>query len=101
MPPILALVLWSILLLGLLRFDPAKASGTSLALWVPLIWMFIVGSRLPMQWLGGQGVTMGAQSLEEGNPLDRTVFFVLILLAIGILMSRSFNGAISLLATRL
>jgi len=32
-----------------------------------------------------------AGSLEEGNPLDRTVFFVLILLAIGILILRSFN----------
>ncbi len=32
-----------------------------------------------------------AQAFEEGNSLDRTVFFVLILLAIGILISRSFN----------
>ena len=32
-----------------------------------------------------------ARRFEEGDPLDRTIFFVLILLAIGILMSRSFN----------
>ena len=27
---------------------------------------------------------MAAQALEEGNPLDRTIFFILILLAVGI-----------------
>ena len=32
MPPTLALLLWLVLLLALLRFDPAKDPGTSLAL---------------------------------------------------------------------
>ncbi len=90
MTPSLALFLWLILLLGLLRFDPTKDSKTSLALWVPLIWMFIVGSRLPSQWLGGQ-VGSASQAFEEGNPLDRSIFTLLILLAIGILISRSFK----------
>ena len=91
MPPYLALFLWFILLVALLRFDPARDSKTSLALWVPVIWLFIIGSRLPSQWLSGQvGQTM-AQALEEGNPLDRTISSALILLAIGILMSRSFK----------
>ena len=90
MPPILALALWLVFVLALLLYDPAKDSKTSLALWVPLIWMFIAGSRLPGQWLGGQaGSSAGAY--QEGNPLDRSIFFVLILLAIGILMSRSFR----------
>jgi exopolysaccharide production protein ExoQ len=90
MPPYLALFLWFIILVWLLIWDPAKDKGTSAALWVPLTWMFIVGSRLPAQWLGGSlGTAAGA--LEEGNPTDRTVFFILILLAIGILMSRGFN----------
>ena len=90
MPPSLALLLWLVLLLGLLCFDPAKVPSTSPALWVPVIWMFILGSRLPSQWLGGQ-VGQAAQALEEGNPLDRTISSALILLAIGILISRSFK----------
>ena len=88
MPPLLALLLWFILLLGLLCFDPAKDSHVSAALWVPVIWMFIIGSRLPSQWLGGQTGSV-AEVLQEGNPLDRTVDLMLILLAIVILMSRS------------
>ena len=90
MPPFLALCLWLILLLALLRFDPARESGTSFALWVPLIWMFIVGSRLPSQWFGVQ-VASAAHAVEDGNSLDRAIFSLLILLAIGILMSRGFN----------
>ena len=92
MPPSLAFSLWFLLLLGLLRFDPTRNAKTSLALWVPVIWLFILGSRLPSQWLGGQmGVVAGA--LEEGNPLDRSIFSALMLLAIGILASRSFKWA--------
>lgn len=90
MPPLLATFLWLIFLVGLFRFDPAKDSKTSMALWVPLIWMFIVGSRLPSQWLGGEAGSV-SQALEEGNPLDRAIFSLLILLAIGILISRSFS----------
>jgi exopolysaccharide production protein ExoQ len=90
MPPTVALILWLILLLALLRFDPAREPETSLALWIPVIWMFIVGSRLPSQWVGSQMGTV-AQVLEEGNPLDRAIFSILILLAVCVLILRGFN----------
>jgi exopolysaccharide production protein ExoQ len=90
MPPSLALFLWFVLLVALFVFDPAKTPRTSPALWVPLIWMFILATKLPSQWLGQAG---SAAQLEEGNPLDRTIDLALILLAIGILISRSFRWA--------
>jgi hypothetical protein len=91
MPPFLALVLCLGFLWWLLRHDPAKQSNTSLALWVPLIWIFIIASRLPSQWFGGGQEESAIEALQEGNPLDRTVFALLILLAVGILISRSFR----------
>jgi len=90
MPPVLALILWLFLLLALFRFDPAKEPDTSLALWIPLIWMFIVATRLPAQWLGAS-TGLAAQGLEEGNPIDRAIFVILIALAVGVLLLRSFN----------
>jgi exopolysaccharide production protein ExoQ len=90
MPPTLALALWAVLLFVLLCWDPAKVSRTSPTLWVPVIWMFILGSRLPSQWLGGQ-VVISLQAMEDGNPLDRIISSGLILMAIGILVSRSFK----------
>jgi exopolysaccharide production protein ExoQ len=92
MSPSLALTLWLILLLALLFFDPAKDSRTSLALWVPLIWIFIVASRLPSLWIG-RPVLTSMQAIEEGNPIDRTVYSVLIVLAMIILLSRGFKWA--------
>jgi exopolysaccharide production protein ExoQ len=91
MPPHLALSIWFFLLIGLLWFDPAKDSKVSAAVWVPLTWTFFMASRSLSLWLGGSASMGLAESLEEGNPLNRTVELVLLLLAIGILVSRSFH----------
>ena len=88
MPPFLALSIWLILLVALLYFDPARDPKTSLALWLPVIWMFIVGSRLPAQWFN---LGFSFEYSQEGNPLDRSVDLVLIVLAIAVLISRSFK----------
>ncbi len=90
MPPTLALLLWFVLLLALFYFDPAKDSANSAALWIPATWMFILATRLPSQWLGG-GSGQALQAYEEGNPLDRTIFLILMVLAISVLISRSFK----------
>lgn len=90
MPPSVALVVWLVLLLALFHYDPARSKRRQAALWVPIVWMFIIGTRLPSQWLGGQ-VGPTAAALEEGNPIDRTISSVLILLAILILTTRSFK----------
>lgn len=89
MPPSLALSIWLVLLLALLLFDPAKQPKTSWALWVPLLWMFSLGSRSPAIWLGAAQAHDTAQALADGNPVDRTFFLLLTVLAIGTLFSRS------------
>lgn len=91
MPPHLALSIWLVLLLVLFWLDPAKDTKVSVALWVPLIWMFFLGSRGLSIWLGTSTATGIAQSLEEGDPLNRAVELGLVLLAVGILVSRSFR----------
>jgi len=87
----LALFLWFVCVVVLLRFDPARDRRTSFALWVPLVWIFIVASRLPSQWFGGQVGVTASQALEEGNSLDRIIFASLIVLALVILLMRSFS----------
>jgi exopolysaccharide production protein ExoQ len=90
MPPSVALVLWVTFVVALLRFDPARERRPSVALWVPTLWIFIMETRLPSQWLGGQ-IGQAAVAMEEGNPIDRVVYAALIVLAIGILVTRSFD----------
>jgi exopolysaccharide production protein ExoQ len=91
MSPSLALSIWLLLLVGLFCFDPARERKTSAALWVPLVWFFFLGSRTPSMWLGLQTASSAAQALEEGSPLDRTIFSVLTLAVFVILVSRSFQ----------
>jgi exopolysaccharide production protein ExoQ len=90
MHPTVALMLWLVMLLALLRFDPGRESEISRALWVPVFWFFISQSRLPSQWLG-TNVGTYASALEEGNPYDRVILFGLILLSVVILLKRSFQ----------
>ena len=80
MPPALALFVWLVLLVLLLRYDPATDRRTSPALSLALIWMLILGSRLPSQWLGPTA-TSTTMAFEEGEPLDRAIYFVLIALS--------------------
>ena len=91
MPPYLALSIWVVLFLALLYFDPGKEAGTSSTLWLPAIWMFLLATRNPSEWFGYEPEVGLAQALQEGNPLDRIIFFVLIFLAVVILASRSFQ----------
>jgi hypothetical protein len=92
MSPALALSLCIVLVLGLLYFDPAKAPKISAALWIPLTWMFFFASRPPSLWLHWN-MTVGAEQaieqLEQGDPLNRAYFLVLLLLGIIALASRS------------
>jgi exopolysaccharide production protein ExoQ len=92
MPPFLALILCFILVAGLFWYDAAQEVKVSGALWVPLTWMFFMGSRGPSQWLGTTPGAGGiAQALEEGDPLNRAIYLGLLFLSIVILVSRSFR----------
>ena len=90
MPPPLAFLFWFIILILLLRYDPAKDPATSTALWVPFAWMFIMGSRQPSQWLGLTPI-LAETAFEEGSELDRIIYLLLIILALGILVTRHLN----------
>ena len=92
MPSALALFLTLAFISFLFWRDLGKKTDESIALWIPLIWFFITGSRSVSQWLGMIGVHAGATSLaasfEDGSPVDRVVFFGLIASGIYVLSRR-------------
>ena len=90
MPSQIAFLIWLVLLVALLRLDPIKVRGSSLALWVPVAWLFITATRLPSQWLG-TSIGYTAETFAEGNAFDRVVYFALIGLSLAILVRRSFK----------
>ncbi len=88
LPPIVALFLTIWLLVYALRRFRRYSPGRS-ALWVPIIWIFFIGSRHPAQWLDVFGFPsfLGAR-LEEGSPVDAAFFTLLIIAGCRILARR-------------
>ena len=77
LPPIAALWLTFAVIFFLFRREARQKNGVSRALWVPVIWLLITGSRSVGQWLT-LDAGVGIPSPEDGSPLDATVYFGLI-----------------------
>ena len=88
MPGSVALLVWFVLLLVLLRWS--KDRKNSPALWLPVTWLLIISSRTPSQWLG-LTPTSAATAFEDGSALDRAIFLTLAFVAFWVLTSRQIN----------
>jgi O-antigen ligase len=86
MPPQLALIACLMAVLWLWWRDHRNNPTLSAALWVPIAWFSIIGSRFPSEWLGES--TQTTEVLVEGSPLDRNVFLVLLVLGVVVLLKR-------------
>jgi len=77
LPANVALFLTIGFIIFLFRRDFREQPNVTGALWIPLIWVLIIGARSPTQWLSLGGFMQGG-SMEEGNPLDALIYFTLI-----------------------
>jgi exopolysaccharide production protein ExoQ len=88
MLPKLATVLFVLLILWLFKLDRTAKDRTSNALWIPIMWLLIAGSRNVGQWLEmSSPMDQGARYLE-GNPLDRAVLTTLMVFGVIVLLKR-------------
>ena len=88
MPPKVALLICFIFILYLFKLEYKSKPDVSIGLWIPLIWMMIIGSRSVSLWLN-LGIPMESpEDYLEGSPIDRNVFTVLIVLGLLILFRR-------------
>jgi len=70
---------------GLFFLNRDKSTRNSKALWLPVIWLSIAGSRPVSSWLGTGGSSAGAlASTVDGSPMDAAIFAAL--LAAGIVV---------------
>jgi hypothetical protein len=79
----LAFFFFAVFIFWLFVNDSKRRQGISAALWIPLLWLSIIGSRFISTWLGSQ-----SEDVLEGSPLDRMVFLVLIVAAFIVLFKR-------------
>ena len=85
----LALLICSIGVAGLFFLDRDKSVHNSKALWLPVIWLCIVGSRSVSMWFGlsGGGGDSLAGSLD-GSPTDAAVYAALEAIGVIVLLRR-------------
>jgi exopolysaccharide production protein ExoQ len=90
----LALLVCIVGIVGLFFLDRDESVRTSKALWLPVIWLGIVGSRPVSVWLGISPANPTPSQLLEGSPVDRLVFQVLLAAGIIVLLRRSSRTSI-------
>ena len=95
MNPSVASLICACVIAGLLYLDREKTVHTSRALWLPGIWIAIVGSRPLSAWLD---VTPPDNMQLDGSPVDAAAFGVLLVIAIGVLIRRKSRTRTLLLA---
>jgi exopolysaccharide production protein ExoQ len=97
MPPRVALILCIGFVLWLFRQDWKRNRELSFALWVPLFWALIIGSKPASAWFG-VSPEPSAEDYLEGSPFDRMIFLGLLAVGVAILIRRPINWQ-ALLAT--
>ncbi len=88
MAPQIATVFFIFAILGLFVLDRHPNVKTSKALWVPVIWLWIAGSRNVSEWLHLDAPTNQGERYLEGSPTDRAILTILIAIGILVLIAR-------------
>jgi len=91
--PIIAFVVVGLGIAYLFHLDRDKLAGNSKAVWLPVIWLWIIGSRPVSSWLHiwfGIGGTpnSGLDAQLDGSPIDSFVFASLLLVGVVVLLQR-------------
>lgn len=74
---------------GLVHLDRDVGVRPSKALWIPVIWLLINGSRGVSTWLHAEPAVSLAQQYSEGSPLDAGIFGLLIVAGVLVLNHRA------------
>jgi O-antigen ligase len=89
LPPPIATVLTVAFIAWLFRRDIREKPDISGALWLPLLWFVLACSRSVSEWLNIFGLPVsGAETVEEGSPLDALFCFGMIAAGYCVLIRR-------------
>ena len=87
MPSQIASLVFAVGIAALFVLERQDQHRTSLALWIPTVYFFILASRPVSAWFGA-GLA-SAQDIQDGSPMDAAVYALLYVLASLVLFQRS------------
>ena len=88
MPQGVATVVYGLFILALFLLDRDRKSRVSPALWIPVAWVLLAGSRMVSDWLEPARVITSPDQYLEGSPLDRLVLTGLLAAGLMVLLAR-------------
>src|ERR1035437_3510363 len=84
----IATIVYVVGILGLFLLDRDRKARTSKALWIPVAWLLIIGSRPVSQWLQVGPTIDSLDRNIEGSPIDAAVFSILLAAGCVVLVRR-------------
>ena len=94
MPSSLAVALWFALVVFLFVRDHKNHRDLSPHLWIPLVWLFLIGSKSLSAWLNlGANQVVSIEAYAEGSALDRYSLLLLFMLAARVVLKRKLPWA--------
>ncbi len=60
-------------------------------MWVPVLWILILGSKPPFYWFTSGSVAITPEAYEAGNPFNQKFYLALIILGVLVLFRRGVN----------
>jgi exopolysaccharide production protein ExoQ len=89
LPPQLMLLVTLGGIFYLFRRDFRQKPNVTTAIWIPIVWLFIIASRPISTWFQILGLpVLTAGSVEEGSPADAACFFTLMALGLYVISKR-------------
>ena len=89
MGTLLAVAICSVGVIGLFYLNRNSAVQNSKALWLPVIWLMIVGSRPVSMWFGWRGLySDNLASTLEGSSSDAAIYGLLMIIGVMVLIRR-------------
>ena len=90
MSPNLATLAFTLGILTLFFLNRDKEARTSKALWLPVVWLCIAGSRMVSEWMAPTAVSTSVTGSRylDGSPFDRNLLTILLLIGVVVLLLR-------------
>ena len=84
----IATVVYVLAICGLFALDRDRKTHTSMALWIPVVWLLINGSRPVSLWLQMGPTIDSPDKYLDGSPFDALVFGILLAAGLVVLIGR-------------
>ena len=91
MNPTLALIICAATIIWIIWRDIRNHLSISNVIWIPLIWMFILASRSISSWANITAELPELSGIIDGNPIDRNILILFIIIGIVILIKLNVN----------